>query len=124
MRRSSAESRRSRSRTCRGAVITHSLALPLAGDGVEIADGLVDVLLLRDERRQQADYVVAGGRGHHAGRAQLVADLGVRHLATQARQQALAARLDIDGGVLGDERLELAVEVGADPPHLLEELRL
>src|SRR5438876_6762627 len=124
MRRSSAPSRRSRSRKCRGAATTRPSALPVARDAVEDADRLVDMPLLRNERRQQPDHIVAGGGRDHAGGAELVADLGVRHFAAEPRKQSLAADLDIDAGMLGDETLELAVKITADAPHLLEELRL
>src|SRR6266550_952036 len=122
----------SRSRKCLGAAMTllGGLGCPL-GAGLERlrgllqdGDALVERGLVGNQRREQADYVLAGDRHQHAERQQAVDHLARRYLAAQPLQEAGAARLDEHLGVLGDERLQLALEVFAAFMHAVDETRL
>src|SRR5882672_8152163 len=111
----------SRSRKCLGSAMTLlgglgctlGAGLERLGGLLEDGDTLVERRLVGDQRREQADHVLAGDRHQHAERQQAIDHLARRHLAAQALQEAGAARLGKHLGVLGDEPLQLALEVFA-----------
>src|SRR5262245_31734504 len=87
----------SRSRKCLGAAMT--LLGGLAGARLErlrslLQDGhtLVEGRLVGDQRREDADHVLAGDRHQHAERHQAVDHVAGRHLTAQALQEASASR--------------------------------
>ena len=79
---------------------------------------------LDDQRRQQAQHVVARRHGEHATGQQLGADVGIRGAAAQSEQQALAPNL-LDHAREGGGQ---AIDFGAQPlrhgAHVLEKALL
>src|SRR6266446_184945 len=122
----------SRSRKCLGTAMTllGGLVRTLAGGLerlrglLEDGDALVECGLVGDQRREEADHVLARDRHQHAERQQAVDHLARRHLAAQALQEARAAPFGEHLGMLGDQRLQLALEVLAALVHAVDETRL
>src|SRR5581483_11363525 len=129
IRRSVAGSTWSRSRKCLGAAMA-SRGLGARFEGLrglrQYLHALVEHGLLGDQRREDADHVLARGRNEQTERLQLVHHVAGRHFgrAAQALQEAATALLDEDLGMLGDEALQFALEVLALLAHRIDEAGL
>src|SRR5579859_6593942 len=111
--RKSEPSTRSRSRKCRISVMTTS-DRQFCADAANDVEGLGDFALVDDQRRDEADIVVAGPHGQQAVIEHPGGDFGVGRHGFQAEHQALAAHLRIDLGEFGDRRFQPGFQLVAD----------
>src|SRR5882672_8363371 len=119
----------SRSRKCLGSAMTLLGGLGCTlGAGLErlrgrLEDGnaLVERRLVGDQRREDADHVLAGDRHQQSERHQAVDHLARRNLAAQSLQEAGAACLGEHLGMLAHQPLELPFKVLAALVHAVDE---
>src|SRR5262249_6362957 len=110
MRLSSPESSRSRSRKCRCAAMSCSLAEAFGG-GLDHGQRLIGLAFGDDERRQEANHVLARAHGQEPVLAQGHDYLTVRLAALEPQHQAAAAHLFEDRAVAGDRFFELLAQL-------------
>src|SRR6266540_1192661 len=101
--------------------VSEGAALQRDASGIEIGASKVDLGLAHDERRQEADDIVAGLHGQHLLCAQRLEQLLVRHLAFQPEHQTLAAHLLDDVAVLVFQRGKPLLEPEPHASDVIEE---